>query len=61
VAQGPAESIAAMKRLFDAAAVNTLDAQLDLEARLQGKAGRSADFAEGLRAFGEKRAPRFGK
>lgn len=34
--------------------VNTLDAQLDLERDLQGRAGRSADYA-----FLEKRAPRF--
>ena len=44
---------------FAAAADNTLHQQLDLEARLQGEAGRSADFAEGVRAFQEKRPPRF--
>ncbi len=42
-----------------AAPVNTLHQQLDLEAKLQGEAGRSADFAEGVRAFREKRPPRF--
>jgi 2-(1,2-epoxy-1,2-dihydrophenyl)acetyl-CoA isomerase len=40
-------------------ATGLLDAQLDHEARLQGEAGRSADFAEGVRAFQEKRPPRF--
>jgi 2-(1,2-epoxy-1,2-dihydrophenyl)acetyl-CoA isomerase len=48
-----------MKRLFAVAATNTLDAQLALEARYQGDAGRSADFAEGVRAFLEKRPPVF--
>jgi 2-(1,2-epoxy-1,2-dihydrophenyl)acetyl-CoA isomerase len=59
LAQAPTAALAAMKRLFLAAGTNSLDAQLDLEARAQGEAGRSADFAEGVRAFQEKRAPRF--
>ena len=36
-----------------------LDAALDEEARLQGLAGATADHAEGLAAFREKRPPRF--
>lgn len=59
LAHGPAESLAAMKRMFATASRNTLDAQLDLEASLQGAAGRSADYAEGVRAFLEKRVPDF--
>jgi 2-(1,2-epoxy-1,2-dihydrophenyl)acetyl-CoA isomerase len=59
LSRGPTESLAAMKRLFAAAGQSTLDAQLDLEAALQGTAGRSADYAEGVRAFLEKREPNF--
>jgi len=45
--------------MFAAAGTNGLDAQLDLEARLQGESGRTADYAEGVRAFQEKRPPVF--
>ncbi|MBN8929598.1 MAG: 2-(1,2-epoxy-1,2-dihydrophenyl)acetyl-CoA isomerase [Rhodospirillales bacterium 69-11] len=61
LAQGPAESHAMIKQMFAAAATNDLSAQLDLEAALQGKAGRTEDYAEGVRAFQEKRPPRFGQ
>jgi 2-(1,2-epoxy-1,2-dihydrophenyl)acetyl-CoA isomerase len=48
-----------MKRAFAASVENTLDAQLDLERDLQNAAGRTADYAEGVRAFLEKRKPLF--
>ena len=56
--RSPAKALAGIKLLFGAA-TGSLDAQLDLEARFQGEAGRSADFAEGVRAFQDKRPPRF--
>ncbi len=51
--------IALTKRAFDDAETNTLDAQLDLERDLQDEAGHTPDYAEGVRAFIEKRAPNF--
>jgi 2-(1,2-epoxy-1,2-dihydrophenyl)acetyl-CoA isomerase len=59
LAQSPAGALAGIKQLFAGAAHNSLHEQLDLEARLQGEAGRSADFAEGVQAFQEKRPPRY--
>ena len=47
------------KRAIQAAAGNSLDAQLDLERDLQREAGRTADYAEGVVAFLDKRRPEF--
>jgi len=59
LAKAPAWALARIKQMFAAAGTNGLDAQLDLEARLQGESGRTADYAEGVRAFQEKRPPVF--
>jgi 2-(1,2-epoxy-1,2-dihydrophenyl)acetyl-CoA isomerase len=47
------------KRLFDRAAHNRLEEQLELEAQLQAAATSTDDFREGVTAFLEKREPRF--
>jgi 2-(1,2-epoxy-1,2-dihydrophenyl)acetyl-CoA isomerase len=47
------------KQLLNASLSNDLDAQLELEARLQGIAGASRDYAEGVAAFLGKRPPAF--
>ena len=59
LADGPTGSYARIKAQVAASRTNTLDEQLGLEARLQGEASRTADFAEGVRAFHEKRRPKF--
>ena len=55
----PTASIAMTKKAIHAALTNNLDQQLDLERDLQREAGRSGDYAEGVAAFLEKRAPQF--
>ncbi len=48
-----------LKRLVRQADQNDLHAQLALEARLFGQCAATADFAEGMASFMEKREPRF--
>jgi 2-(1,2-epoxy-1,2-dihydrophenyl)acetyl-CoA isomerase len=55
----PTRGFGLTKRGFNAAFANDLDTQLALEEELQGEAGRTLDYAEGVQAFIEKRAPRF--
>jgi len=59
LATQPTIGLGLIKRALDAAEANGLDAQLDLERDLQREAGRTPDYAEGVRAFIEKRPPVF--
>ena len=60
LAAGPTAAYAATKSLVQDAAANSLSEQLDAEAAAQQALGRSADYAEGVRAFLAKRPARFG-
>ena len=58
-AGAPTQGLALIKRALDAAMTNGLDAQLDLERDSQRAASLTPDYAEGVRAFMEKRKPNF--
>ncbi len=55
----PTDGLALIKQALDASETSSLEQQLDLERDLQGRAGRTPDYAEGVSAFLEKRSPNF--
>lgn len=59
LASGPTLGLGLTKHLIQLAASNTLDEQLDLERDSQRIAGSSADYAEGVAAFLDKRPAAF--
>jgi 2-(1,2-epoxy-1,2-dihydrophenyl)acetyl-CoA isomerase len=55
----PTRGLALIKKLINASPSNDLQSQLALEEEMQRQAGRTADYAEGVRAFLEKRKPTY--
>ena len=58
-AAAPTLGLALIKRALDAAWDNDLETQLELEREFQREASLTPDYAEGVRAFMEKRKPVF--
>lgn len=59
LAQGPTQAMGLIKRLMARAVDVNLAEALEYEAQMQEIAGKTADFQEGIRAFMEKRPPRY--
>ncbi|HET6254431.1 MAG TPA: enoyl-CoA hydratase-related protein [Puia sp.] len=59
LAQMPTKALAFTKHAFNYSATNNLEAQLLLEDELQQKAALTSDYAEGVRAFLDKRPAAF--
>lgn len=59
LAKSATRGLGLTKRAMYAAQVNDVETQLEYEAQLQGVAGKTRDYAEGVKAFIEKRAPEF--
>lgn len=59
LAAGPTEGYRLLRRAMRMSFDQTLDEQLETEAHLQGRLGRTRDFREGVMAFLEKRKAQF--
>jgi 2-(1,2-epoxy-1,2-dihydrophenyl)acetyl-CoA isomerase len=59
LASGPPEAFALGKKAFNQAAIPNLEEALRNEGILQDQAGRSSEHREGVKAFLEKRKPKF--
>ncbi len=59
MAEGPTGSYAGTKRQLNHWLYQSMADQLEFEAQVQQERASSADFREGVAAFGEKRTPRF--
>ncbi|MEP3245802.1 MAG: enoyl-CoA hydratase-related protein [Sneathiella sp.] len=59
LAAGPTKGLAMIKQAMNVSLDNTLEQQLDVERDLQSAASKTADFAEGVAAFTEKRTAKF--
>ena len=59
LANGPTKSYQLIKQAVRGSLDNSLDEQLAVEAKLQGEAGKTRDFLEGVMAFMEKRLPKY--
>ncbi len=59
LAAGPTRAYALTRALLDGVAQSSLTGQLEAEAHAQQEAGSTADHLEGVRAFLDKRPPRF--
>ncbi len=59
LAQGPTVAYRQLKKAIRGSFENSLDEQLALEAKLQGRCGQTRDFQEGVIAFLEKRPAKY--
>jgi 2-(1,2-epoxy-1,2-dihydrophenyl)acetyl-CoA isomerase len=59
LAQGPTLALGRGKRLLHLSTTESLETQMEHESQAIAQSGHTEDFAEGVRAFSEKRPPAF--